>query len=73
VYWDQIVYQSNQNHGWWGWVSNNWLGVSDPDLISNLTAASGCHYTTVSGRDHDQLSRILNNFFSFRFNSPTDD
>jgi hypothetical protein len=46
VYWDKIVYQSNQNHGWWDWVNNSWLGVSDPDLISNLTAASGCLYTT---------------------------
>ncbi len=49
VYWDGIVYQSNQQGGWWGWISNGWVTVTNSQLKLNLTSASGCLHVILSG------------------------
>jgi hypothetical protein len=50
VYWNGTVYQENDSGGWWGWISNGWVGVSDPRLLSDLISAPGCtsSYSTSS-------------------------
>jgi len=49
VYWNRTVYQENCNKDWWNWINNGWVAVTNPQLISQLTSASGCSSSTVSG------------------------
>ncbi len=48
VYWNSVVYQQNCNGGWWEWINNNWVEISDTQLKSTLGASLGCIYTSSS-------------------------
>jgi hypothetical protein len=49
VYWNKVVHQHNYEGNWWQWDGNDWVYLSDSQLISKLISATGCSLTRSPG------------------------